>query len=174
MKRTLMLRAAGLVASAFIATALAACNGTVAAATQTPAQLLSTLQVKAQKVCTVSVPFLKSMTAMKSQLSMAAQGYLVTASDKVNTACSAVTSSSTTTISTTNITAMVNEGVPALIKVIDASSMDQTAKNAAEIALTAAQLAVTAALANYVGAPVVPAAPATPPSGASAPVAASA
>ncbi|WNC90976.1 hypothetical protein RI103_06390 [Paraburkholderia sp. FT54] len=152
--KKLMLLAAGLVLS--IAFAGCAAPG---AATQTPAQLVATLQVKAQKVCTVSVPFLASMSAMKSQLSADAQGYLVTASDKVGAACTKVANAGSdtavTTISTTNISALVNDGVPALVKVIDASSWDQKAKDAAEIALTAAQLAVTTALADDVAAPAI-------------------
>jgi hypothetical protein len=93
------------------------------------------------------------MTAMKSQLSTDAQGYLSTASDKVNAACTALASSSTTPFSTADVTALVNEGVPALIKVIDASKWTTDQKSAAEIALTAAQLAVSTALADYVAAP---------------------
>ncbi|WP_208645329.1 hypothetical protein [Paraburkholderia aromaticivorans] len=150
--KKLMLLAAGLVLSV----AFAGCAAP-SAAPQTPAQLVATLQVKAQKVCTVSVPFLASMSAMKSQLSVDAQGYLATASDKVNAACatleSASSSASIPPISTANIGALINDGVPALIKVIDASGWDQKTKDAAEIALTAAQLAVSSALANYSAVP---------------------
>jgi hypothetical protein len=145
-------------AAGVVLLALSACGTTAPAATQTTAQLLSTLQVKAQKVCTVGVPFLASMTAMKSQLSTDAQGYLATASDKVNAACTALASSSTTPFSTADVTALVNEGVPALIKVIDASNWTKDQKSAAEIALTAAQLAVSTALADYL-APAPTAAP---------------
>ncbi len=56
-------------------------------------------------------------------------------------------------ISTDKIAALVNDGVPALIKVIDGSSLDKSAKSAAEIALTAAQLAVSSALADYLSTP---------------------
>ncbi|MFM0351454.1 hypothetical protein [Paraburkholderia sp. RL17-347-BIC-D] len=118
--KKLMLLAAGLGLS--IAFAGCAAPG---AAPQAPAQLVATLQVKAQKVCTVSVPFLASMSAMKSQLSTDAQGYLATASDKVGAACTKVENAGSSTsgapISTANISALVNDGVPALIKVIDAS-----------------------------------------------------
>lgn len=152
--KKLMLLAAGLVLSV----AFAGCAAP-SAAPQTPAQLVATLHVKAQKVCTVSVPFLASMSAMKSQLSTDAQGYLATASDKVGAACAqaanAGSGTSVTTISTANISALVNDGVPALIKVIDASGWDQKAKDAAELALTAAQLAVTTALADYVAVPAI-------------------
>lgn len=152
MKKTLML----LAAAGFVMLAFSGCvsTGTI----QTPAQLLSTLQVKAKKVCTVSVPFLASMSAMKSQLSTDAQGYLSVASDKVNTACSAIAGASGSSVSTASITDLVNKGVPALIQVIDASNMEKDAKSAAEIALTAAQIAVTTALAEYLNAPaaVVP------------------
>jgi hypothetical protein len=140
-------------AAGVVLLALSACGATAPAAPQTPTQLLSTLQVKAQKVCTVSVPFLASMSAMKSQLSTDAQGYLATASDKVNAACTALASSNATPFSTADVTALVNEGVPALIKVIDASNWTKDQKSAAEIALTAAQLAVSSALANYTAAP---------------------
>ncbi|MFM0435883.1 hypothetical protein PQQ84_05440 [Paraburkholderia strydomiana] len=140
-------------AAGVVLLALSACGAT--APTQNAAQLVATVQVKAQKVCTVSVPFLNSMTAMKSQLSVDAQGYLAVASDKVNAACDIVANagSSASPISTDKITALVNDGVPALIKVIDESSLDKDAKAAAEIALTAAQLAVSNALADYLSTP---------------------
>lgn len=151
--KKLMLLAAGLVLS--IAFAGCAAPG---AATETPAQLVSTLQVKAQKVCTVGGPFLASMSAMKSQLSTEAQADLATASDKFSDACTKVASigaaaAPAAPLSTANISSLVNDGVPALIKVIDASSLDPKAKQAAEIALTAAQLAVSSALADYVATP---------------------
>ena len=138
-------------AAGVVLLALSACGAT--APTQNAAQLVATVQVKAQKVCTVSAPFLKSMTAMKSQLSTDALGYLDVASDKVNAACDAVANAGP--ISTDKIAALVNDGVPALIKVIDQSSLDKDAKAAAEIALTAAQLAVSNALADYLSTPAV-------------------
>jgi hypothetical protein len=145
-------------AAGVVLLALSACGAT--APTQNAAQLIATVQIKAQKVCTVSVPFLKSMTAMKSQLSTDAQGYLAVASDKVNAACDVVANAGASAgpISTDKIAALVNDGVPALIKVIDESSLDKDAKAAAEIALTAAQMAVSNALANYL-APTPAAAP---------------
>jgi len=142
-------------AAGVVLLALSACGAT--APTQNAAQLVATVQVKAQKVCTVSMPFLKSMTAMKSQLSTDAQGFLAVASDKVNAACDVVANAGASAgpISTDKIAALVNDGVPALIKVIDESSLDKDAKVAAEIALTAAQLAVSNALADYLSTPAV-------------------
>jgi hypothetical protein len=142
-------------AAGVVLLALSACGAT--APTQNAAQLVATVQVKAQKVCTVSVPFLKSMTAMKSQLSTDAQGYLAVASDKVNAACDVVANAgaSAGAISTDKITALINDGLPALITVIDESSLDKDAKAAAEIALTAAQLAVSKALADYLSTPAI-------------------
>jgi hypothetical protein len=142
-------------AAGVVLLALSACVAT--APTQNAAQLVATVQIKAQKVCTVSVPFLKSMTAMKSQLSTDAQGYLAVASDKVNAACDVVATAGASAgpISTDKIAALVNDGVPALIKVIDESSLDKDAKAAAEIALTAAQLAVSNALADYLSTPAI-------------------
>ena len=94
---------------------------------------------------------------MKSQLSVDAQGHLATVSDKINAPCSTlestVSAKTVPPISTANIGAVVNDGVPALIKVIDASRWDQKTKDAAEIALTAAQLAVWSTLANNTAAP---------------------
>ncbi|KAA1006294.1 hypothetical protein FVF58_27365 [Paraburkholderia panacisoli] len=75
------------------------------------------------------------------------------ASDKVNTACKTLASASATPFSTADVTALVNEGVPALVKVIDASNWTKDQKSAAEIALRAAQLTVSTALADYVSAP---------------------
>jgi hypothetical protein len=140
-------------AAGVVLLALSACGAT--APTQNAAQLIATVQVKAQKVCTVSVPFLTSMTAMKSQLSADAQGYLAVASDKVNAACDVVANAGASAgpISLDKVTALVNDGVPALIKVIDESNLDKDAKAAAEIALTVAQLAVSNALADYLSTP---------------------
>jgi hypothetical protein len=142
-------------AAGVVLLALSACGAT--APTQNAAQLVATVQVKAQKVCTVSVPFLKSMSAMKSQLSADAQGFLAVASDKLNAACDVVANAGASAgqISTNKIAALVNDGVPALIKVIDESRLDKDAKAAAEIALTAAQLGVSNALANYLSTPAV-------------------
>lgn len=75
------------------------------------------------------------------------------ASNKVNAACDVVANAdagaSTRPVSADKIAALINAGVPALIKVIDESSLDKDTKTAAEIALTAAQLAVSNALADY-------------------------
>ncbi|WP_433693188.1 hypothetical protein [Paraburkholderia phenoliruptrix] len=146
-------------AAGILLLALSACGALAptAPASQNAAQVIATVQLKAQKVCTVSVPFLNSMTSMKSQLSVDAQGYLAVASDKVNAACDVVANAgaSGAAMSTDKIAALVNDGVPALLKAIDASNLDKDAKAAAEIAITAAQLAVSNALADYLSAPPV-------------------
>lgn len=168
--RSLMLLAAG---SALLA--LSACT-TEPALPNTPAQLLANVRTDALKVCAVATPFLSSMTAMKSQLSTDAQADLAVASDKVGDSCKKIDG----TTSAISIASIVNDGVPALIKVIDASSLDKNAKTAAELSLTGAQVALSLALAQYMPVAevpegsallVLPAEPASVPAAASTPLA---
>ncbi|HDR9497021.1 TPA: hypothetical protein QDC06_000206 [Burkholderia cepacia] len=82
---------------------------------------------------------------MKSQLSTDAQADLATASEKIGGACDKIDGST----SVISLSSLVSDGVPSLIKVIDASSLDKNAKSAAELSLTAAQVALSMALAQY-------------------------
>ncbi|MFM0738570.1 hypothetical protein PQQ51_15120 [Paraburkholderia xenovorans] len=136
--------------------ALYACGASGVPAIQPPAQLLATLQVKAQKVCAVGVPLVATMTAMNSNLSAQAQRYLATAAETMNASCVTLASSSSAPLPEADIIALIDDGVPALIKVIGASNWTTDQKSAAQIALTAAQLAVSTALADYVATPSMP------------------
>jgi hypothetical protein len=133
-----------------ICTALfGACSTT---ATQTPAQALTNLQLQVTKQCTVVQPFLLSMLAMQSQLSPDAVTYLQEASTDLAKGCLIATASPASgvavTFSLADIGTLVNTGFPSLIKVVDASTLDKDKKAAAEIAITAAQLAISTALAE--------------------------
>jgi hypothetical protein len=128
------------------------------ATTQTPAQILANFHTQVTKACAVAQPTLLSLQAMSSQLTVAQQADLAKASEVITTVCSAPTPA------ITSVQDLVNVAVPAAIKIIAASPMKDADKTTAEIALTAASIAVSAALAQYV----------TVPAAASAPVAASA
>lgn len=137
---------------------LSACAST--GTTQTPAQILANFHVQVVKACAVAQPTLLSLQAMSAQLTTDQQADLAKASEVITMVCSAPTPA------ITSVQDLVNVAVPAAIKIIAASSMKDADKTTAEIALTAASIAVSAALAQYVTAPAaVPA---------SAPVAASA
>jgi hypothetical protein len=130
-----------LLAAGIVALVLSAC------ATVAPEQAAATLQAQAKKQCIVVQPFLSSMLAMQSQLSPDAIAKLTDVSGKVSTAC-AFASSSGASFSLADVQTFANDAIPALIKVIDASAMDQSQKTAAEIAVTAAQVALATAIAN--------------------------
>lgn len=138
-----------LFAVCFVALVLAACG---IASTQTQAQAITNLQLQVTKQCTVVQPFLVSMLAMQSQLSPDAVTYLSEASADVAKGCLIATASPASgvavTFSLSDVGTMVNTGFPSLIKVVDASTLDKDKKAAAEIAITAAQLAVSTALAE--------------------------
>jgi hypothetical protein len=152
-------------ALAAVCVAFAGCATSPAVApSDTPAVQLTPEQIATQKVivlatkvskqCTVIQPFLLSLSAAQSQLSDQAITYVVTASKYTAQGCSAAVAylaspSGTGTLSLAEVSTMVNSGVPALIKAVDASStMNKDEKAAAEIAITAAQLAISTALAN--------------------------
>lgn len=128
--------------------------------TQTPAQILASFQTQVTKACAVAQPTLLSLQAMSAQLTVEQQADLARASKVITMVCSAPTPA------ITSVQDLVNVAVPAAIKIIAASSMKDADKTTAEIALTAASIAVSAALAQYVTAPA--AAPASAPVAASA------
>lgn len=135
---------------------LSACAST--GATQTPAQILANFQTQVTKACAVASPTLLSLQAMSSQLTVGQQTDLAKASEVVTAVCSAPAPA------INSVQDFVNVAVPAAIKIIAASPMKDADKTTAEIALTAASIAVSAALAQYVTAPAV----ASPPVAASA------
>lgn len=150
-----------LIAAGFVA--LATFAGCASTATQTPAQVLANVHMQAVKACAVATPTLASLEAMRPQL-VATSPALATDLDEADKYVTLACSSTPTLAS---IQDLANYAMPLAIKIIAASPMADQDKMTAEIALTAASVAVSAALAQY--APVVaPTTPASAPIGASA------
>ena len=150
----------------FIAASAALCvafSGCVSSGTQTPDQVAANLHVQVTKACAVAQPTLASVSAMQSQLAPAQQTDLATASKIINSTCAA-----NAALTTANAVALTQIAFPAVIGIVDASSMPQQDKITTEIALTAASVAVSAALAQYAAPVVVPSTPASAPVPASA------
>lgn len=140
--RKFMLLAAGLVALV---------SGCASTASQTPADVLANVHMQVTKACTVAKPTLLSLQAMSAQMTADQVADLAKASSIVTEVCSA----SVPPIA--SVQDLVNVAVPAAIKIIAASPLNDADKTTAEIALTAASVAVSAALAEYVPAVAVPA-----------------
>jgi len=137
---------------------LCACAAPTAVTPASAAAAIANLQTQTAKQCVVIQPFLSSMTIM-NQSNPAAVADLKTASDTVGKVCAAFapTSGAAATFSLTDIQAAVNTGVPALLKVVGASSLSPDQKTAAQLAITAAQLAISEALSNVAPAATAPA-----------------
>jgi hypothetical protein len=142
-----MLLAAGLVAL------VAGCATT---GSQTPAEVPANVQTQVTKACAVANPTLLSLQAMATQMTADQAADLVKASTIVTEVCSAKAPE------INSMQDLVNFAVPAAIRIISASPMKDADKTTAEIALTAASVAVSAALAQYSPAVAVPASGATP------------
>lgn len=143
MKRTIMLLAAG-----FIALILSACSTMT---TVPPSDALASLQKQVVKQCAVVQPFMSSMLAMQSQLSADAIAQLTQASADVSKVCafaSTAASDAAVTFSIADVQALATQAIPSLIRIIDLSPLDQAQKTAAEIAITAAQVAIATAIAS--------------------------
>jgi hypothetical protein len=133
-----------------VALALSACVST-GTQTQTPAQVLANVHTQAVKLCAIATPTLASLEAMKPQMTPVMAADLDKASPIVASACSA------SAAPVASVQDLVNVAVPAAIKIIAASPMKDADKTAVEIALTAASVGVSAALAQYAPAVAVPA-----------------
>jgi len=140
-------------AIAAVCVAFSGCAST--GSTQTPAQILANVQAQVAKACAVANPTLLSLQAMSAQMTAEQVADLNKASGIVTEVCS------TPAPVINSVQDFVNVAVPAAIKIIAASSMKDADKTSAEIALTAASIAVSAALAQY-----APAASPVPASGA--------
>jgi hypothetical protein len=134
------------VLACFVTSVLAAC-----ATPATPAQAVAALQSQVVKQCTIVQPFIVSMQAMQPQLSADAQTQLAAASTDIAKVCafaSAPASATPVTFSLADVSTLVNSAFPSLIKIVDGSTLSAQEKSTAEIAITAAQLGVSMALAN--------------------------
>ena len=140
MKKFITLLAAGLVALV-----LSACASVPAS------QASANLQKQVTKQCLVVQPFMSSMLAMQSQLSADAIAQLSQASADVSKVCAFADSAASgvaVSFSLTDVQALANQSIPALIRIVDASPLEQAQKTAAEIAITAAQVAISTAIAE--------------------------
>lgn len=136
-----------LLAAGFVAL-LAGC---AAAPTQNAAQLAANVQKQVVKQCAVVQPFLSSMTAMQSQLSADAQAQLAQTSADVSKVCAfanVAASGVSVSFSLADVQTFANSAMPSLIRLIDLSPLNGSQKVGAELALTAAQLAVSTAIAE--------------------------
>lgn len=140
MKSLMLLAAAG-------AAMLAGC----ASAPADQVQVLANVKTQVVKACAVAMPTLASLEAMKPQMTADQAANLDKASGIVSQVCA------TTSLNIASVQDLVNVAVPAAIKVISASNLSDQDKMTAEIALTAASVAVSAALAQYAPAVAVPA-----------------
>lgn len=143
------------VLACLVTSVLSACaSGPVTQASAAAA--IANLQTQTAKQCVVIQPLLASMIVM-NQSNAAAVDDLNIASSTIGKVCAAVAPSSgaPATFSLSDIQTAVNAGVPALLKVVAASSLSPDQKTAAQLAITAAQLAISEALSN-----VTPSAPA--------------
>lgn len=144
MKALMLLCAAGVAM-------LAGCASTAPA---DQSQVIANVKTQVVKACAVATPTLASLEAMRPQMTADQAADLDKASQVIGQVCSA------TSINIASVQDLVNVAVPAAIKIIAASPMKDADKTTAEIALTAASVAVSAALAQY--APVAPVAASSP------------
>jgi hypothetical protein len=140
--RKFMLLAAGLVALV---------SGCASTGSQSPAQVAAEVHTQVVKACSVIQPTLASLNAMQAQLPADVQADLGKAQPIVASVCSAPA------VQVTSVQDLVNVAFPAAIKIVAASPMKDADKTTAEIALTAASVAVSAALAQYAPAVAAPA-----------------
>ena len=148
MKKLFTAAAAGLVASM-----LSACN-TAPVANQTPAQFLATVHADVSKACLVAQSSMASVVAMQSQLPADQQDVIGQVDKGVNDFCALHDS-----VSVANVQDFTKTAIPAAIKLVGSSSLDQTKKLDIQIALIAFQAALNSALVQFT--PAVPAVPAS-------------
>lgn len=141
--KALTLLAAGLVASVFAACA--------SSPSQTPDQIAIEIHTQVAKACMVATPTIASLDAMKTQMTQDQSADLAKVEAIVIPACSAQS------VSVKSVQDLVNVAMPLAIKIIASSPMKDADKTTAEIALTAASVAVSAVLAQYAPAVAVPA-----------------
>ena len=140
MKKMLLL-AAGVAASL----AFAGCAST---GSQSPTQVAADVHAQVVKACAVIQPTMASLAAMQAQLPADVLADMAKAQPIVSAVCSVPA------VQIASVQDLVNVAFPAAIKIVAASPMKDADKATAEIALTAANVAVSAALVQY--APIAP------------------
>jgi hypothetical protein len=136
------------VAACLVASVLTAC---ASAPSQSAAQVAADIHTQVVKACAVIQPTMASLSAMQAQLPADVQADLGKAQPIVSAVCSAPA------VQVASVQDLVNVAFPAAIKIVAASPMKDADKTTAEIALTAASVAVSAALAQYAPAVAAPA-----------------
>ncbi|MBB3213406.1 hypothetical protein FHW67_002698 [Herbaspirillum sp. Sphag1AN] len=120
---------------------LSACAST--SAPKTPAQTVADLAAQVQKACAVVQPTIVSLQAQSASLTADEVADLGKAADLATKVCTA----SAATVPTTTVD-LVQTAFPVVIKLVNAAPLPLDDKAAASLALTAAQIALSAALAQ--------------------------
>lgn len=140
MKRFAILAA---LAAAFL---LSACASTSTTAQQDPAVVTAKLVAQVKKACAVVQPTILSLQAQQAVLTADQLADLSTASALADKVCTAAAASAT--VEVTSVGDFVQAAFPVIIKIVNAAPLDPANKAAASAALTVAQVAVSAALAQ--------------------------
>lgn len=142
------------IAAGIVLSALSACS-TVPATNQTPAQVLATVHTDVSKACVIAQGSMASVVAMQSGLPADQQDVIGQVNKGVNDFCALHDS-----VSVASVQDFATTAIPAAIKLVSASSLDQTKKLDIQIAMIAFQAALNSALIQF-----APAAVPTPASG---------
>jgi hypothetical protein len=129
--------------------AFAGCASTGTAPAQTPAQVLATVHTDVSKACLVAQSSMASVVAMQSQLPTDQQAVIGHVNSGLNDFCALHDS-----VSVANVQDFTKTAIPAAIKLVSASSLDQTKKLDIQIALIAFQAALNSALLQFAPAAV--------------------
>ena len=140
MKRLAFLAA---VAAAFL---LSACAST-STATLTPEQVTANLVAQVNKACAVVQPTIVSLQAQTSVLTTDQLTDLASASALATKVCTAA-ASATATVDSASVTDFIAAAFPVVIKIVNAAPLDAASKASASAALTVAQIALSAVLAQ--------------------------
>jgi hypothetical protein len=127
---------------------LSACVTTSASSTSTtdPAAVTANLVAQVNKACAVVQPTIVSLQAQTAVLSADQIADLDNAAALADKVCTAVASADTA--STASVSDFVTAAFPLVIKIVNAAPLDAASKASASAALTVAQIALSAALAQ--------------------------
>lgn len=134
-----------LLAALAAACLLSACVTTTTVSTD-PAVVTANIVTQVKKACAVVQPTILSLQAQTAVLTADQVADLGTASALADKVCAAAAASST--VETTSVADFVQAAFPVVIKIVNAAPLDPAAKATASAALTVAQVAVSAALAQ--------------------------
>ncbi|NPT59130.1 hypothetical protein [Paraburkholderia elongata] len=143
------MKALFIAATAAICVAFAGCASTVPATNQTPTQILAVVHTDVSKACIVAQGSMASVVAMQSQLPADQQDVIGQVDKGLNDFCALHDS-----VSIASVTDFTKTAIPAAIKLVSASSLDQTKKIDIQIALIAFQAALNSALLQFAPAAV--------------------